>query len=334
VRAGVVHSDVLAEDAAAGFALSAVLEVDASGGDVAEESGGGEAAGVEPVDELAVVGKFAFEEAAVDAAVADDAELGEVDVLAACREGDVPAGGMPGVADLHETVDELAALPDGGLGGEDVGGGEACGLFQKLAADFAVVADVDEAEDEPGGQSPQPVADVPDARQEVARGGGGCEDERVEAPDHSPWAEERGEPGKGGYAAVERGDVWLEALGGVVVEGELEVVVYAAAVELGEVGDDGLGVFAPEDDGSAAGKRDVGDAAVEGVDPLAVAFGESVEKPAGVEGGDVGGAACGDDDGSRGFGGGALVGQDADAFVHSAGVCLGACVYNYRYIII
>ena len=107
-------------------------------------------------------------------------------------------------------------------------------------------------------------------------------------------------------ALVDGRDVWFEAFRLVVVEGELEVVVYAPAVELGEVGNEWRGIFAPEDDDSRPLEGDAHRPLVEWVAPKCVAFPQAVDEPVGVEGRDVRRPARRDDDG--GLGGDGFIG--------------------------
>ena len=298
--AGVVHADVFAGDAATGGALAFVFELFAGGreGDgVVEEGGFGELAGVEVVDEGAVVVPEAFDEVAVDAAVVGDGVFVEVDAFGAGGEGEVPAGIVPGVAAFGEPFGERDALGFGGFGGGDVFGGEAGGFAEEVLLDFAVVADIDEAEYEFVGAAFEAVADAPDAGEEVTGRELGGEDKGVEAPDDALFAEEVGEAAEGVDAFCEGRDVGLEAFRLVVVEGELEVIVDAAAVEFRKVGDEGCGVFGPEYDGFDALEVDVHGFLVEGVAPEGVACVEAVHEPFGVECRDVRGTAGGEDDG-------------------------------------
>lgn len=101
VGAGVVHADVFAGDATAGVALPFVLEGFGGGrerGNVAEEVGLREFAGVEVVEQFRVVVPQAGDEFAVDAAVVGDAIGVKVDLLGAGGEGELPAFGVPMVA--------------------------------------------------------------------------------------------------------------------------------------------------------------------------------------------------------------------------------------------
>ena len=301
VGAGVVHADVLGGDAAAGGALAFVLEGFGGGSEgFGEEGMGGwvgEGAGAEVVEEGTVIGPEAGDEVAVDAAVVGDAVAVEVEGLGAGGEGDGPAVGVPGVAETDEALDEFLSLGGGGLGGEDVVAGEAAGLADEVGLHLAVGGDVDEAEHEFVGVAPEAVADVPYAGEELAGREGGGEDDGVKSPDDALVAEEGGEAEEGVNACVEGRDVELETFRLVVVEGELEVVVDAPAVELGEVGDEGRGVLAPEDDDSHPLEGNPGEPLVEGVAPKGVAFPQAAHEPVGVEGRDVRGTAHREDDG-------------------------------------
>lgn len=101
VGAGVVHADVFAGNATAGVALPFVLEGFGGGrerGNVAEEVGLREFAGVEVVEQFRGVVPQAGDEFAVDAAVVGDAIGVKVDLLGAGGEGELPAFGVPMVA--------------------------------------------------------------------------------------------------------------------------------------------------------------------------------------------------------------------------------------------
>jgi hypothetical protein len=75
----------------------------------------------------------------------------------------------------------------------------------------------------------------------------------------------------------------------------LEIIRQAAAVEFGQIGQDRGGVFRPEDYRPDVPETDVNRSAVEGIVPFAVTGFQALKKPGGVESGQVGGAAGGND---------------------------------------
>lgn len=300
VGAGVVHADVFAGNATAGAALSFVLEGFGDGRerrDVAEEVGLREFAGVEVVEQFGVVVPEAGDEFAVDAAVVGDAVGVKVDLLGAGGEGELPAFGVPMVAQFDQSFDEFLLLGEGWLGGGDVFFGEAGGVPDEVLLYLAVGEDVGKAEHEFVGAAPELVAEVPNAGEELAGRGAGGEDEGVESPDDALFADEGGELFEGRYALGEWGHVGFEAFLFVVVEGELEVVADAPAVEFGEVWKERCGVFAPEYDDFYAVEGDAHGLPVEGVVPDGVPFPQAVHEPFGIERRYVRGPAHGEDDG-------------------------------------
>lgn len=300
VGAGVVHADVFAGNATAGAALSFVLEGFGDGRerrDVAEEVGLREFAGVEVVEQFGVVVPEAGDEFAVDAAVVGDAVGVKVDLLGAGGEGELPAFGVPMVAQFDQSFDEFLLLGEGWLGGGDVFFGEAGGVPEEVLLDLAVGEDVGKAEYEFVGAAPELVAEVPNAGEELAGRGAGGEDEGVESPDDALFADEGGELFEGRYALGEWGHVGFEAFLFVVVEGELEVVADAPAVEFGEVWKERGGVLAPEYDEFHAVEGDAHGLPVEGVVPDGVPFPQAVHEPFGIERRYVRGPAHGEDDG-------------------------------------
>lgn len=309
VGAGVVHADVFAGDATAGVALPFVLEGFGGGrerGNVAEEVGLREFAGVEVVEQFRVVVPQAGDEFAVDAAVVGDAIGVKVDLLGAGGEGELPAFGVPMVAQFDQSFNEFLLLGRGRLGGGDIFFVEAGGVPDEVLLHLAVGEDVGETEYEFVGAAPELVAEVPDAGEELAGRGAGGEDEGVESPDDALFADEGGDLFEGRYALGEWGHVGFEAFLFVVVEGELEVVVYASAVEFGEVRNEGRGIFAPEDDDSRPLEGDAHGPLVEWVAPKCVTFPQAVNEPLGIEGRDVRRPARRDDDG--GLGGDGFIG--------------------------
>lgn len=302
VGAGVVHADVFAGDATAGVALPFVLEGFGGGrerGNVAEEVGLREFAGVEVVEQFRVVVPQAGDEFAVDAAVVGDAIGVKVDLLGAGGEGELPAFGVPMVAQFDQSFNEFLLLGRGRLGGGDIFFVEAGGVPDEVLLYLAVGEDIGEAEHEFVGAAPELVAEVPDAGEELAGRGAGGEDEGVESPDDALFADEGGELFEGRYALGEWGHVGFEAFLFVVVKGELEVVADAPAVEFGEVWKERGGVFAPEYDDFYMVEGDAHGLPVEGVVPYGVSFPQSVHEPFGIERRYVRGPAHGEDDGTN-----------------------------------
>lgn len=187
----------------------------------------------------------------------------------------------------------------GRFGGGDIFFVEAGGVPDEVLLYLAVGEDIGEAEHEFVGAAPELVAEVPDAGEELAGRGAGGEDEGVESPDDTFFADESGELFEGRYALGEWGHVGFEVFLFVVVEGELEVVADAPAVEFGEVGEERCGVFAPEYDEFHAVEGDAHGLPVEGVVPDGVPFPQAVHEPFGIERRYVRGTAHGEDDGTN-----------------------------------
>ena len=161
--------------------------------------------------------------------------------------------------------------------------------------DMAVDADVRETEHEFFGRTPQAVADALRPAEQLFRSEAVGEQQRIEAPDDQPPAQILRQPEEGVDPLLQRREVRLQSFVFVVVEGVLHVTVNTPFPKLREAGQQGTGIFRPEDHGARPGEGDVGPTAVEGVDPRDVAPPQPLEKPVGVAGRNVRGTARRDD---------------------------------------
>lgn len=306
VAAGVVHADVLAHHATTEFALPFVFHLFGRQGRTTEihtEQGilVGQFAVVEVVEQILIVRPEAFHQFAVDATVVGDAILVEVDLFAAGGKLQVPALIVPAVAAFSEAVGNLVHLCLGELRLFDRFLRELVGLLHEVGLYFAVTIDVDEAKDKFVGQSFELVAEIPHLHQQVTRRELRGDDERVETPDDTFLTDTFGQFTEGLYPLRHAGHVWFEVLIIIVVEGELEVVVDTPLIQLMQQRNQRTRVLCPEHHHPTVLERHVGWLLVERVVPHAVARPQTVDEPLGIEGGNIGGATGGEDDGGGGF---------------------------------
>ena len=128
-----------------------------------------------------------------------------------------------------------------------------------------------------------------------------CNNERVKAPDHALFAYHRAQLPEGLNPAFKRRDAGLEALILIVIERDLEIIVYSHLIEDMEIRDNRLRVLGPEDYHPGIFEGNVNLSAVERVVPDAVAPREAVKEPFRVKSGNVRRPACRDDDRSNGL---------------------------------
>lgn len=164
---------------------------------------------------------------------------------------------------------------------------------REIGLNAAIGLDIHEAKDEARGEGRNGLSHASHLFKERFHRDGAREHQRVEAPHHARFAEALRERLKGGDAFLQTWYGGLEMLCFVVIEGELNVILLAIALQFVEALKEGLWVFAPKDDGSYLFKGDACQYATEGVSPMTVARFQPIEKPFHVEGRDIRGAANG-----------------------------------------
>lgn len=239
MTAAAVGTDVLAADAAAFRALPPILEpLPALAWDLSEKaplSPGGRAG--EKIPQNRIVGSDPQEKLAVDAAVVHDAVPLEIDLFGAGRRRHSPSpteGGDPVGQVMRFGVREIAV--------SETGPGQ-------TAPHLSVSFDVGEAEDQLFRVGVETLAEGLDSCQKVFGTERIDQDEGIEAPDHPLPAEPFREGLEGRQPFFKPGDLRLQSLPLVVVQGVLQVESHAAAFHLVEALKERSGVFRPEDDG-------------------------------------------------------------------------------------
>lgn len=117
---------------------------------------------------------------------------------------------------------------------------------------------------------------------------------------------------------VEGRDSRLKSLPLIVIEGKLEIVMYASAIEFRQIRNKGSGVLRPKDDDLDPFEGDPHRPLIERVVPHGVPLPQTVDEPFGVKSRYVRRAAHGEDDG----GGGGDIGVFHDVIIVLFGIVL------------
>ena len=116
--------------------------------------------------------------------------------------------------------------------------------------------------------------------------------QRVPAPDHPLPAEPFRQAAEGFQALLQRGQARLQALGFIIVERELKVILEAVILDFRQMRQQGQGIFAPEDQQPATFEGNVLSlSGVKGIAPETISGAQAFQQPADVKSRNVRGPA-------------------------------------------